>query len=128
MEKIKVLTLKEPWASAIFKFWKDVENRSRPTKYRGRLYVHTSQKVSQSEMDKTWYWIKSNVGFYTPFAPTFGAIIGYVDLVDCITNSPSKWAMEGHYHWLMENPVLLDKPIPAKGQLGIWNLPCDQLT
>ena len=28
---------------------------------------------------------------------------------------------EGRYAWLLSDPVLFKKPIPAKGQLGIWN-------
>ena len=27
----------------------------------------------------------------------------------------------GRFGWLLSDPVLFDKPIPAKGQLGIWN-------
>ena len=27
----------------------------------------------------------------------------------------------GRYGWLLSNPVIFDKPIPAKGKLGIWD-------
>ena len=49
-------------------------------------------------------------------------IIGYVDLVDVVKNSPSMWAIEGQYHWILKNPTLLENPIrQVKGRLGLWN-------
>ena len=27
----------------------------------------------------------------------------------------------GRFAWILENPVMFDKPIPAKGQQGFWN-------
>lgn len=32
---------------------------------------------------------------------------------------------DGRYGWLLSNPILLSKPIPCKGQLGIWNFDID---
>jgi hypothetical protein len=33
-----------------------------------------------------------------------GGIIGVVELVDCVEGHKSPWAMDGCYHWLLENP------------------------
>jgi hypothetical protein len=33
-----------------------------------------------------------------------GGIIGIVDLVGCVEGYDSPWAMEDHYHWVLENP------------------------
>lgn len=37
---MKVLTLREPWASLIKKQVKTIETGSWPTSYRGELYIH----------------------------------------------------------------------------------------
>jgi hypothetical protein len=49
----------------------------------------------------------------------FGAIIGEVDIIDCVTESNSLW-FEGKYGFVLANPVLYDKPIPCRGQLGFF--------
>jgi hypothetical protein len=51
-----------------------------------------------------------------------GAVIGVVDLVDCIQNSKSGWAEAGKWHLILRNPRRLKKPIPMKGRLGIFDL------
>lgn len=38
----KALTVKQPWAWAIVRGGKDVENRSQRTKHRGRIFIHSS--------------------------------------------------------------------------------------
>lgn len=76
----------------------------------------------------------------------FGAVIGTVDIVDCLTVAeaaeievtmkadlatpacrvpPQVWidADEGpEYCWLLQNAVLFDAPIPSKGRLQIYDL------
>jgi hypothetical protein len=29
------------------------------------------------------------------------------------------------YHWVLANPIPLDEPIPANGQLNLWTPPTD---
>ena len=50
----------------------------------------------------------------------FGSIIGSVEIVDCVINYSSIWADKGVYNWVLANPVLFKKPIPAKGRLSFW--------
>lgn len=47
-----------------------------------------------------------------------GAIVGSVEIVDCVRNAKSKWAIRGQWHWILRNPRVLTKPIPFKGKLG----------
>ena len=58
-----------------------------------------------------------------------GAIIGEVDITGCEFYPPdelprlhSPWAMSGQYQFILANPVLYDKPIPCKGQLGFFKV------
>lgn len=104
----RILTIRQPWASAIIYVGKDVENRSWTTPYRGRLYIHAGMRPDPGEV------LPASVPVVR------GAIIGHVELVDIVTSSSSRWAEPGQYHWLLAQPVALASPVPAKGRLGLW--------
>jgi hypothetical protein len=70
----------------------------------------------------------------------YSAIIGSVEIVDCVINHPSIWAdklsptekvlyhIAGTkpapiYNWVLANPIKFPEPIPAKGILNFWNYP-----
>ena len=55
-------------------------------------------------------------------AATLGAIIGEVDITGCIEESGSPW-FTGKYGFTLANPVLYEKPIPCRGQLGFFEVP-----
>ena len=50
-----------------------------------------------------------------------GLILGKVTLTDIVRDSKSIWAEKNCYHWILENPVVFNSPIEAKGKLGLWN-------
>jgi hypothetical protein len=105
----RILTIRQPWASAIIYVGKDVENRSWTTTYRGRLYIHAGMRLDPDEV------LPAGVPVL------HGAIIGHVELVDIVTSSSSRWAESGQYHWLLAQPVPLTSPVPATGRLGLWS-------
>ena len=134
------LTIRQPWAFAIFEEGKSVENRSWKTDYRGRLWIHTSalsfkldgSSIKAEEFRTSLAFIgchglsKSDYAFFdtTQGSKAFSSIIGSVDLVSCIPpHQPpvNEWHMRGSYGWRIANPVLLERPIPAKGSLGLWD-------
>jgi len=107
---MKVLTVRSPWAQHIIREGKDIENRNWSTSYRGRLLIHVSK---------------------SPESPESGMIIGAVDLIDCqppgsLLTVGNKWAEPGCYHWILANPREFKKPIPAKGNLSLWNFNLDE--
>ena len=108
---MKGLSVKQPWANAIFYTGKDIENRKSAHKVRGTIALHASLQVTKEE-----YLPK---GFKKHLV--LGAIIGVVDIVDCVDDHESEhfW---GPYGYVLENPRPLPKPIPYKGQLGFWNV------
>lgn len=130
---MKVLTVHEPWAWAFFLAGKDVENRSRPTKYRGPLAIHVSQKrLKEHELNEINNSIIKASGLLgsimtlTADERLRGHIIGIVDVIDCVKLDTSRtvktvtpWAMPGYYHWVINNPRRV-KPVPMVGQLGIF--------
>lgn len=107
---MKAITIKQPWASLICAGIKDIENRTWPTKFRGRVLVHCSAskpKMNYYDFEpfKT-YWTEagSNCGISqsemkeamkTKFNFIHGVIIGSVDIVDCVINHQSIWAEKG---------------------------------
>lgn len=128
---MKVISLKEPYASLIVNGTKRIETRSWKTNYRGKLYIHASaSKISKDILSR-----KELMELVDIDNLYYGKIVCSCDLVDCILmtdefiSSVKKNRGEylsgeyavGRYAWILENIQILDEMIPAKGQLGIWN-------
>lgn len=126
---VKILTVHEPWAWSFFDFaaeCKDVENRSRATKHRGPLAIHVSRKQLKAvELDEIDAFIARAVGgslpdYMIPRTVAFrGHIIGVVNVIDCVRDSRSRWAMPGYWHWVVANPRRV-RPVPIVGQQGMF--------
>lgn len=124
MSEIKALTIKQPWAVCIVHGYKDVENRSWSTPYRGTLAIHAGKAQAPREQLDFFYNLQQRGvaprqdGFLSQ--PPTGAIIGTVDLVDVVEGYDSPWSMDTRYQWVLANAVVFDEPIPATGKLGLW--------
>lgn len=137
---MKALSIKQPWASLIAHGIKDIENRTWATKFRGTIYIHASGKPSfnnltlnltHDQIDKIVLGDFCQLDSRSIAYPK-SAIIGTVDIVDCVINHRSIWAeatetSAGHvidhivYNWVLANPVLFEKPIlNVKGKLSLW--------
>lgn len=77
---IKVLSLKEPWATLIASGVKKIETRSWKTTYRGELYIHAS-KGKIDDKDKN---IKKLLDYIPNTSLNYGNIICKCNLVDCV--------------------------------------------
>jgi hypothetical protein len=110
----RALSIRQPWAHAILHLGKDVENRKWRTHFRGPILIQVSLKIEREEALK--------LKLDPDNLPT-GVIVGSVEIVDCVRNSRSKWANARHWHWLLENPRALMKPILFKGALGFPRVP-----
>ncbi|MGL6202575.1 MAG: ASCH domain-containing protein [Lachnospiraceae bacterium] len=120
---MKCLSIKQPWAGLIVRGWKDVENRTWTTSYRGEVLIHAGKKFDMvfkrdiAEIDIHAAADMSNCTYFR-----MGAIIGKATLIDCVQNHPSRWAEDGLWHWVFADPVIFDQPIPYKGQLGLFEV------
>jgi len=135
---MKALSIKQPWASLIAAGIKDIENRTWRTNYRGRIYIHVSSAkfnlkyspltAEQANAAHEGHKI-GKIG--DADALPYSAIIGEVDIVDCVLNAPSIWSEETDltegkifypiWNWVLANPVLYDNPIlNVKGKLSLW--------
>lgn len=128
---MKVLSLTEPYATLIKNGSKTIETRSWKTNYRGRLYIHASSiKIPKEYRDNEQLMSLVNLNELN-----YGNIIYSCELVDCIEMT-DKFIEDikkdkneyitgvyavGRYAWILKDINILDKPIKAKGHLGIWN-------
>lgn len=125
---MKVLTVLQPWASAILEAGKDVENRSTLWKYRGPLAIHAG--VGWSRTGQESYLLRRAMRAVYGDTPWWrdlprAALIGVVDLVDVHLSEPgcclSVWAEDpAHVHLVLERPRTLAEPILCPGRLGLW--------
>ena len=125
---MKVITIKQPFATLIAEGLKEYEFRTWKTNYRGELLIHAGKKEDKKAMKK---FAKYNLDYPS------GCIIAKVNLSDCIKideearkmldaknpliysniiNNP-KW--QG-YGFKMENVEKI-KPIPINGKLSLWD-------
>lgn len=145
---MRSLSVRQPWAFAIAKAGKTIENRSRGTAYRGELAIHASQIYDEEAalptpaalsllMDAA---IAELRGTPEP-AMARGAVVAVATLdqchwyADCLragsrngllgTWPCSEWAMSLSWHWTLTGVRPLAEPVPCRGQLGLWTVPED---
>jgi hypothetical protein len=120
--ELRALSVRQPWAWAILHGGKDVENRTWSTSYRGPLLIHASQTLDR---DAASFLSRFGVepDNYGPGCLATGAIVGRVELVDCVQNADSPWAQPDCWHWILADPEPFETPVPCKGMLGLWTPP-----
>ncbi len=127
---MKVISIKEPFATLIKDKFKKIETRSFKTNYRGEIYIHVSGKTFAKEFLNNKYVIELSKNI----TPSYGYIICKGNLIDCIYMDEEFLAKikkdkqeynlglyeKGRYAWILSDikPI---KPIKAKGKLNIWN-------
>ena len=125
---MKALSIRQPWAWLIVSGIKDVENRNWKTNYRGKLIIHSSKLWDQEGYE----FVMDTVEYrQRPFIPkkegyVFGALIGMVDMFDCVQERPSKWFF-GPWGFVFRAPEIWQNPIPYRGQLGLFNVPDEMI-
>jgi hypothetical protein len=126
---MKALSIKNPWATLIAHGIKDIENRTWRTKFKGRIYIHVSspKKFHVELTDPQMIQALPLIPLFTDGKVSFGAIIGEVDIIDCVQNHQSIWAEKAAHgekpiwNWVLENAVLYDHQIEnVKGALSLW--------
>jgi len=117
---MKTISVWQPWASLIAAGVKTVENRSRPTRYRGRVLIHAGQRVDGEALAVVDDLLRE--AGIDPTDWPHGALVGCATLVDCVTESEDEF-FEGPYGYILEDAVTFDNPIPARGQLGLYDTP-----
>jgi len=116
---MKALSIRQPWAWLIVDGTKDIENREWFTSYRCPVLIHASKKWDQNGFDYA-----NAMGEFVPNREDhiFGAIIGKVNLVDCVMSRSSKWFF-GLQGFVFQDPIEFKTAIPYRGQLGFFDVP-----
>jgi hypothetical protein len=110
---MKAITLHQPWAHAVLALGKDVENRSWTTRYRGLLLIHAGVVVERGEARQ--------LGL-DPATLTTGAVVGVVTLAGIERDVSSTWALPGHWHWQLRDPIAIE-PVACRGRQTLFQPP-----
>lgn len=130
---MKAFTVYQPYAYAIVAGLKRYETRPRRTNIRGRVAVHAGmvdilqrRRLSDREFWETLAAINGKTELPR------GAVVGTVEIVDCVPvenivdklNDRERALGDyspGRFAWVLQNPIIFGKPIPARGKQGWWN-------
>jgi len=122
---MRALTVRRPWAGAIALGIKPLENRSwkPPNRLIGcRIAIHAGMTYDHDGAR----WIHDSGLWEPPGAATSPTgIVCVATLTGIVTVSDDPWFCEGSYGWLLTDIVAIDKPISARGSLGLWRLQAD---
>jgi hypothetical protein len=123
---------------------KSVENRKRPLRQLGRIWIHAATNDKAFRREPGWEAWPVPEGVSDPRgkalqgeALVFGAIIGSVEVVGCVplAELPDEYrdapdpAFDpcGPWCWLLAGPEPLAEPVPCPGKLSLWTPPPDVL-
>lgn len=138
-EPMRALSIRQPWPWAIICAGKDVENRTKGTRYRGLLAIHASKTVYAHDLDNPLILaaIERNGYEIGEAAAACGAVVAVAMLAGCHLSPDfggtcgatrprcSPWAEPDVYHWQLTGVRPLAEPVPCRGALGLWRLPDD---
>lgn len=127
---MKILTVRQPWASEIIAGRKNVENRTWMPTYTGfngsRIGIHAGVVVDRTAPEHL---------LGPEHLRDRGVVLGTVQVLSihgagdtaCVAHgcAENPWAMwgPGVLHWMLREPRPLITPIRWKGQLGLWESP-----
>lgn len=125
---MKVITIKQPYASLIVEGLKKYEFRTWKTNYRGKILIHAGKSVDKKAMKK---FQSFNLEY------PVGAIIGSVEIVDAVYIDDKMRECLKKYNSIVYKSVIEDtswsgygfelinpqkiEPIYMNGKLGLWN-------
>jgi hypothetical protein len=120
---VQLLSVRQPWAWAIARGRKPVENREWAPAYRGQLAIHASMRVDLQACESPLIWSAG----WDPGDPVavIGGIIAVVTLAGVCSAALSgescdcgEWARPNAYHWRLTDPQPLDRPVVSIGRSG----------
>jgi hypothetical protein len=115
------LTLRWPWFWYVAEGEKTVENRSRPTSYRGPILIHAGKSIDPDALN----WIARKglpTNVPTPAKTDMGKIVAMAELADVVWHSNSPWKENGQWGYVLKNIKKLSTPIAIKGQQGLYRV------
>ena len=143
MDEGVCLSMHQPWASLLVLGIKQVEGRSWPTRYRGRLWIASARREPTpfeiDEVEQQYcrvYGLKRNQIPFPKEYPTT-ALLGCVDMVNCLSNEEyqdqyvkSGLSTENNASgqcFICENPRRLILPGAISGEHKLWKMPQERI-
>ena len=93
-EKIRALSIRQPYAERILRGDKKIEYRTWPTTHRGKIYIYAA---------KTPVLLPGHEDPLDPLKLPRGVLVGTVEIVNCKKG-------ETYFEWVLKNPVRFDPP------------------
>lgn len=133
---LKCLSVTQPWASLIILGVRTIEARFWHTAYRGPLAIHAAKRFPEAARalcgDEPLRSLLRRSGFQSWFELPIGAVLGVVQLVDCVPRATAcGLAIDeftlgnygaGRWIWRLAAPAALTPPVPMSGRPGIFDL------
>lgn len=124
--KLKVITLRQPWATLVAEGIKKYEFRSWKTKYRGKILIHAGTGIDKEDMKK---YDNMNLEFLSR------RIVAIAEIEDCLeldeqlnkkiiaeNNIAYGNKIRTGYAWKLKNIKKIDYHREINGKLGLWNI------
>jgi hypothetical protein len=108
---IPAVSIRQPQATAVLAQSGVFRHPGWRTDYRGPLLIHAAKRLAgDPPAGKT-------------ASPTYGALLGVVDLTDCVANGRADGGPdEVGYVWVFANPRLFAHPISYIGRMGLFEV------
>lgn len=123
---MKVLTLKQPWATLVSEGIKEYEFRSWKTNYRSKVLIHAGAGIDKKEMERF-----KDLNLKYPSK----RIIAEVEIEDCLelddklnqkiiseNNIAYGSKIRTGYAWKLKNVKKIKSNKEINGKLGLWNI------
>jgi hypothetical protein len=141
---MKVLSIRQPWASLVMAGLKTVENRTWPIRQLGRIGIHAAAGRPDG---RSWEDVLDELGLDLGPGRTLevcgrravlpawrdlplGCVLGSVEVYDCQqdVDLPDEFLRDpfvglGCWCWLLREPRPLAMPYPCKGAVSLWQSP-----
>lgn len=128
---VKVLTLKQPWATLVAEGIKKYEFRTWKTNYRGKVLIHAGAGIDKKELARF-----KDLNLEYPSKK----IIAEVEIKDCLelddklndeiiqeNNIAYGSKKRTGYAWKLGNVKKIDVDKEINGKLGLWNIDLEHL-
>lgn len=144
---MRALTVRQPWATLLVAGLKRQETRTRDLRTFGITAIHAGLAMPCRRGERVQvgpYEVERDLaglllrgpGIAWPYRLPLGAVVGTVDFFQSrptvsLEHKPSEVERSvgdhspGRFAWSTSSPTRLSRPIPARGQLGLWTLPDD---
>jgi hypothetical protein len=116
---MRCLSVRQPWAWLLINGYKDIENRTWKTRYRGPVLIHASSRP-ESYLDDIRADIRRRFRIRVPEELPTGGIVGQVTIKDCVTRSRSAW-FEGPVGFVCTKARKLPF-MKMNGKLGLYEV------